>query len=67
LRWERSRTRGEKSDDTAGFEKFQELEKAETEVHIQEIGAQSDFTIRNEGTYEELLKAVDDVMDKIKQ
>lgn len=67
LRWQRVFNRGEKTDDQATFEKFQEIEKAETEVHIPEIGAKADFTIRNEKDLEYLLKEVDAVMEKIKQ
>jgi dephospho-CoA kinase len=66
LRWERSAKRGEKSDDNITFEKFQEMEKVETEVHIPEIGAKADFTIRNEKDLAYLLQSVDEVMEKIK-
>ncbi|MFA6973922.1 MAG: AAA family ATPase [Parcubacteria group bacterium] len=65
LRWERVHSRGEKSDDKVSFEKFQEIERAETEVHIPEIGAKADFVIRNEKDLEFLLKSTDEVMAKI--
>lgn len=65
LRWERVFNRGEKTDDKVSFEKFQEIERAETEVHIPEIGAKADFTIRNEKDLEYLLKEVDEVMAEI--
>lgn len=65
MRWQRSSKRGEKSDDNANLKKFQELEQAETEVHIPEIGTKADFVIRNEKDLEYLLKATDEVMEKI--
>ena len=65
LRWERTLGRNEKSDDALSFEKFQELERAETEVHIPEIGAQADFRITNEKSLEFLLKSVDEIMAEI--
>ncbi len=67
MRWERSSKRGEKSDDDANFQRFQELEQAETEVHIPEIGTKADFVIRNEKDLEFLLKSTDEVMAKIMQ
>jgi dephospho-CoA kinase len=66
IRWKRTIGRQEKSDDNMSFEKFQEIEKAETEVHIPEIGAKADFTIRNEKDLEFLLRSVDEVMANIK-
>lgn len=65
LRWQRVFNRGEKTDDHVDFEKFQEIEKAETEVHIPEIGAKADFTIKNDQGLEYLLKEADEVMLKI--
>lgn len=65
MRWERSSKRGEKSDDNANFQKFQELEQAETEVHIPEIGAKADFTIKNEKDLEFLVAETDKIMQKI--
>lgn len=65
LRWERTAGRGEKADDNGTFEKFQELERAETEIHIPEIGAKADFKIINEKDLEFLLKSVDEIMAKI--
>lgn len=67
LRWERVHNRGEKSDDMVDFEKFQEIERAETEVHIPEIGAKADFMIHNEKDLDFLLQSVDEVMEKIGQ
>ena len=66
LRWERVVGRGEKSDDNQTFEKFKKFEAtAETEKAIPEIGKQADFVIKNEGTMDDLLWQVDDVMKEI--
>lgn len=59
LRWERTRKRGEKTDDESSFEKFQEFEQSETESHIPDIGARADVRIENTGTLEDLIAAVD--------
>ena len=67
LRWERTKHRNEKSDDNVSFEKFQEVEKIETEVHIPEIGKKADFTIRNEKDLEYLLTETDKIMADIMQ
>jgi dephospho-CoA kinase len=67
LRWERTAGRGEKADDDVTFEKFQEMERVETEVHIPEIGAKADFKIINEEDLEFLLKSVDEIMAKIQE
>ncbi|PIP27021.1 MAG: hypothetical protein COX30_04205, partial [Candidatus Moranbacteria bacterium CG23_combo_of_CG06-09_8_20_14_all_39_10] len=67
LRWERVFGRGEKTDDKVSFEKFQEIEKSETEVHIPEIGAKADFTIRNEQDLAYLLAETDKIMTEIMQ
>jgi dephospho-CoA kinase len=67
LRWERVTSRMQKVDDNSSFEKFQELEKFETEALIPEIGAKSDFIIRNEKDLEYLLAETDKVMSEIIQ
>ncbi|MFA5986073.1 MAG: hypothetical protein WC819_01840 [Parcubacteria group bacterium] len=66
LRWKRTTSRGEKSDDNQTFDAFQTFEAtAETEKAIPAIGKKADFTVRNEGTMDELLWQVDDVMKEI--
>lgn len=66
LRWQRAVNRGEKSDDDQTFEAFQKFEAAaETEQAIPAIGKNADFVVRNEGTMDELLWQVDDVMKTI--
>jgi len=62
LRWKRTTTRGEKTDDNMSFDSFKETEKVETEIHIPEIGAKADFTIRNEKDLEHLLSETDKIM-----
>jgi dephospho-CoA kinase len=41
------------------------MERVETEVHIPEIGAKADFTIKNEKDLEYLLSEVDRIMSQI--
>lgn len=67
LRWRRTAGRDEKADDNGTLEKFQEMERVETEVHIPEIGAKADFKIMNEKDLEFLLKSVDEIMAKIQE
>lgn len=64
-RWERSSKRGEKTDDNADLKRFQEMEMAETEVHIPEIGEKVDFVIRNEKDLAFLLGETDKIMADI--
>lgn len=66
IRWSRVAGRGEKSDDNTTFEKFLEIETAETEIHIPEIGKKADFKIVNEKDLEFLLKSVDEIVAKIR-
>ena len=64
LRWERTVARYEKSDDNQSLEAFARFEaSAETERHVPTIGARADVTVRNEGTVEELIDAVDRFME----
>jgi len=65
LRWQRIFGRGEKTDDAVDFSKFLEIEKAETEKHILEIGTKADFAIINEKDLEFLLAETDKIMQKI--
>ncbi len=66
MRWQRVSVRGEKSDDDISFEKFQGLDKHETEIHIQEIGKKADYIIKNEKDLEYLLSETDNFLAKIK-
>ncbi len=65
LRWERTVGRGEKSDDAQSFDAFAQFEStAETERHVPAIGSRAEETIVNDGTLQELLDAVDAVMQR---
>ncbi len=64
-RWERIYGRGEKSDDAMSFEKFQEIEKAETEVQIPAIGKKADFTLINNENKDRLQEKAEEIIEKI--
>jgi dephospho-CoA kinase len=66
MRWQRVSVRGEKSDDDISFEKFQELDSHETEIHIPEIGVKADYTIKNEKDLEHLLGETDSFLAKVR-
>lgn len=65
IRWERVASRGEKTDDKIPFEKFQELDRQETEIHIPEVGAKADKKINNDKDLNYLLSEVDKYMSEI--
>ena len=66
LRWKRVTSRGEKSDDRQSLDDFKDFEaNTETEKGIPEIGAKADFTVKNDGTMDDLLWQVDDAMKEI--
>lgn len=65
LRWKRVAGRGEKTDDNIPFEKFQELDRRSTEVHIPEIGSKADWRIDNIEDLEFLLGKADKIMEEI--
>ncbi len=60
-RWKRMKKRGEKKDDDVSFEKFLELDKGRSERDVPEIGKKADFTIKNNGTLEDLKKRILDI------
>lgn len=64
-RWQRVTSRFEKSDDNISLEKFKELDRVETEIHIPEIGAKADKIIHNEKDLEYLLGEVDKYMTEL--
>jgi len=66
LRWQRLQNRGEKKDDSAPYEKFLELEKAETESLIQEMGKEADYKIENNGSLEEFHEKIDNLVKDLK-
>lgn len=65
IRWKRIFGRKEKKDDKVSFGKFQEIDNAETEVAIENIGRKADFIISNEGDQKTLLQSIDLIMEKI--
>ena len=65
IRWERVTGRGEKTDDDIPFEKFQELDREETEVNIPDLGKKADKTIVNEKDKDYLLKEADAFLKEI--
>ena len=68
LRWKRTVGRGEKADDDISFERFAQMEAAlPTEKSIPDIGAKAEYTIRNEGTFEELIESIESVMRQIQE
>jgi dephospho-CoA kinase len=60
LRWERVKNRNEKTDDGMSFEKFQELDSKETEIHIPQIGQKADKRIDNDKDLKHLLEKTDE-------
>ncbi len=64
-RWRRVSGRGQKTDDKASYERFLELEQAETEVRIPEIGKKADFRLENSETKEDLFAKVDEILKSI--
>ena len=65
-RWQRTLGRGEKADDEQTFEEFARFEAtAETEKAVPQIGSRADFVIENNGTLDELLARVEEVMQSI--
>lgn len=66
LRYERTKKRKEKEgEDKMTFQEFLLEEARLTEISIQEIGKQADFTLTNNGTPPELEAQTDKVMKKI--
>jgi dephospho-CoA kinase len=66
VRWQRIMERKIKIDDNVSFEEFKNgKDKLASEKDIEKIGKKSDFTIENDGTHEELLDKIEEVMEKI--
>jgi dephospho-CoA kinase len=67
IRWERLVKRNEnKGDSEKTFEQFLADEKAEAEMLIKQVGAESDYTINNDGDVDELHKNIEKILEKIK-
>ncbi len=65
VRWSRSNQRKEKSDDLVSLEKFRELDKGQTELEIEAIGARADFKITNLGSLEDFKAEIAKVLKMI--
>lgn len=65
IRWERIQNRGEKKDDKCPYEKFLEIESAETELAISKIGGKADYKIENNGSLEEFHQKIKEILGKI--
>jgi dephospho-CoA kinase len=52
----------EKSDSDITWEKFHELDNAESETEIDSLVGKANYSIENNGTIEELVKKVDEIM-----
>jgi dephospho-CoA kinase len=68
LRYERTKARKQNDgEDQTTFQEFLEEEAKLTEISIHEIGKQADFKLSNNGTEEELVKQVDEMIAKIEK
>lgn len=66
LRYARQKSRVQKADDqTMTFERFEQQEHHETQLHIAELGKQADFHILNDEDQANLDAQIDDIMKKI--
>ncbi len=67
IRYERVKTRNENlSDATKTWNEFLKDAAGETEMTIRVIAAKAEYTINNNGSLEDLYKALDEVINKIK-
>jgi dephospho-CoA kinase len=66
LRYERTKARKQNAgEDQATFQEFLEEEAKLTEISIHEIGKQADFKLNNNGTSEDLIKQVEEMLKVI--
>lgn len=65
IRWQRLSKRTEKKDDQVSFERFLELENAESEQFIPAIGAKADFKITNNGSWQKLTNQITQVIESL--
>jgi dephospho-CoA kinase len=67
IRFERMRVRGEKAGERdLTFERFEQEEKAKTELEIPKIGAAADFKIENNGPLDNFRNSVENLYLKLK-
>jgi dephospho-CoA kinase len=66
-RFERITKRGENSDDNGKtLEEFKKDHEREAEMQIKDLKDKADFVVDNNGTFEELYKQVDEIINKLK-
>jgi len=64
-RFERIVSRGENSDDNSKtFEEFKKDHEREAELQIRDLKNQADFVVDNDGSFEELYRQVDNIINK---
>lgn len=67
IRWQRLTKRNEnEGDDKKILEEFLRDEQAEADRLIKDIGKKAEFTIVNDGTFEELYRQIEDILGKNK-
>jgi len=64
LRYERCVLRGEKDEGKITLSEFLENENRETEKYINDVMKESDYTLNNDGTKEELIEKIEDILKK---
>jgi dephospho-CoA kinase len=65
LRFERQTKRDLYADDKNTLDYFIAMEQRETEIHIDRLSKNADYTIVNDGTFEELDQKIDQIMEKV--
>jgi len=66
-RFERIKKREENPDDaTKTLEQFKKDQKGEADAQIRNMKGQADYVIDNNGTFEELYKQIDEIINKMK-
>lgn len=66
IRWQRLVKRNENpGDDKKTFEEFSQDEQAEADKMIKDLGATAKFRINNDGSFDDLYKQIDDILEKI--
>jgi len=67
LRWQRTKKRNEKKDDTAPYKEFFKKEKAETELQIPGIGKKSDFKIKNNKSKKAFYQKIEEILKELRE
>jgi dephospho-CoA kinase len=66
-RFNRIKNRGENSDDNGKtFEEFKKDHEREAELQIRDLREKTDFVVDNNGTFEELYKQIDKIIEECK-